>query len=1116
METVNEVKLFQLRIRASAMTGPDEGPSRRQFLGAFGAGLGVTASGTQPPFHRLATDEPATSSPAPRFSLSYPPDVVDSFLNVSAATPYLMGRSGWDDVPIDEKIHTLRRFHAEKLDLHTNFGGSGTSPTAVAGGPATVEGHFAEDIALPAAGQHRLEVQVDEFDFWYDKLPPSKRWTAPDESVIESAEEFVVRNFDGEPRIDDRYHSGPPTLFFDRYRDHMAEAAVTFLSHGYTEVYLDNATSPTFRGVDFSKWARRAFQSYLQTLSNERLDDLGIKDPASFDIRAYLQDQGLAPSDVSTPFGDPVAREFKRFQFSAHRDYLAAYRQQIHDAFPKRSENNGIAVVGNLGMDQPRPSAIVLGDTVDIITGESEQTVPPEKILDWKYKLQRAAGRFERQVVSVGSILANRTVSTAEGLDPSREYPTLLNLEVAEGFANGGMRSISLAGWGMTDDRAIDNWIRTDGSVNETLQEFLDFAWANKPFLQESVPRHDVVVVYSLPSVMWQRAPGWGRRHSSHRKAFQGAATLLRKYQLPYDVLVFGLPGVWDDADQLDRLTEYRTVLLPDIAAASDAQVSAIRSALDAGVHVVATGGAPDRDADWQSRDDLASLLNDHDNASVVDESPGLSVYDTGDTEVDLRPLLVENGEQLRIDASGVGVTVRRQVEADRTIVHFVNYAYDPDADAVPTHRNVDVSLALPEAEPGSGRWVTPAGTTDVAIGQSDGRVTVTLPKLDVYGILILGPDSSALSEGDRTAAEDAVARAEDAIATARDGGRTHLGLTRAKAELENARVALDRESYAVAETAANRAREEASSAIEPPVIGYDTGHGQPVGDEDWASYEKLRRRFDRYTYREVATWSAETLSELDLLLIPPTEQGSYEFSTTERDRLHAYLEAGGRVVVLGRPGMAEDISTLTDRYGFGFDGDPIVQLDPVFTKAAGEDVVPRQFDARTVPSTLTQYAISFRTINATPVTIADDAVEELGFVHEQSSAYVNRSGPEDERSDDDVSAEGRPLIAARAIGDGYIAAVGTTDHFAAPTQGEDGGRGGPQDDPLVTAILRTATTGAAGFRVDSTATETGVDETESGTPTTTVSTPGFGIAHALGGVAGLAVLCKWLFEDAS
>jgi len=1099
------------------MKNSSDGQSRRQFLGAFGGGLGLTEVRSELRVHQTTSDGLTRRGLATDSSLSHPANVIDSFLNISAATPYLMGRSGWDDVPTHEKIDTLRRFHAEKLDLHTNFGGSGTPPTAIAGGPTTVLGHFSEDIALPAAGQQLLNVQLDQFNFWYNQIPESERWAAPNGSVIESASDFAARNFDGSPRIDERYNAAPPTLFFDQYQKHLTDAAVTYPSHGYTEVYLDNSNFPTSQGLDFSVWARRAFQTHLESLSPERLDELGITDPESFDVKSYLQDENLAPGEVSTPFEDPVAREFKRFQFIAHRNYIAEYRQQIRDSFPERSGNNGIAVVGNLGMDRPRPSSIMLGDTVDVVSAESEQTVPPKKVLDWKYKLQRAAGRSERPVVSVGSILSNGSVSTAEGLDPSKEYPTLLNLEVAEGFANGGMRSISLAGWGMSKDNAIDNWIRTDGSVNERLQEFLDFVWANKRFLQGMTSEHDVAVVYSLPSVMWQRAPEWDKRNSSHRRAFQGSATLLREYQLPYDVRIFGLADVWDDADQLEQLTEYRTILLPNIVAVSDQQASAIKSVLDSGTHVVATGGPPDRSADWQSRDDIATLLNNHNNATLLDDTPGLSVYNTGSSNINLRPALVKNGEQLQVSAPDIGVTIRQRPNDGISAVHFVNYAYDPNLDEVPTQQNVDVSVSIPGTDPKAARWLTPIGSTRVEIESDDNGLTVTLPKLDIYGVLVFGTDSSSLTEGKRNSAHDAILQAEDTVKPAQDDGRTHLGLTRARAELENARIAKEHKSYALAKTAANRAESEAKSAIAPPVIGIDQAHGQSTGDFDWGMFKKLRRRFTRYEYREIAKWSKETLSELDLLIIPPAQRDSYGFTSAERKHLHTFIEEGGRVVVLGHPEMAADIASLTDRYGLGFEGNPIIQLEPVFSRGADESVDPRQFDARTIPSTLTQYSVSFRTINATPVTTTEEAVEEFGFVHEWSSAFVNRSGPEDERTGDDVSAQGMPLVAARFVGDGYIAAVGTAEHFAEPTQGEDGGRGGPQDDPLVTAMLRTATTAKGDVNTGSTAAETlNANTTESPTETSSGSVTGFTLIQAFAAVGGVAALCKWLFGDDS
>lgn len=1100
---------------------PDGVMSRRRFLGLVGFGFGTTSVGGMVGLSEAdaASSLAAASS---ELELSYPENVVDAFLNVSAATPYLLGRSGWADVPTDEKVRTIRRLHAEKLDLHTNMGGSRKPPWAVAGGPTAVGGHFGEDAGLPTAGQQHLNVQLDQFDFWYRRLPDSERWTAPDGSVIEQGADFAARRFDGEVNRNERFGSAPPSLFYERYRDHMADSAIAWLEHGYSELYIDNATQPTWRGLDFSTWARDAFREHLASLPQGRREELGVDASREFDIVTYLEQEDLGPDEAATPFSDPVAREYKRFQLKAHRDYLTLIRQRIRKAFPERCAAGSISVVGNMGVGTSDPTPILLADVFDVVAGESTQTVPGKKVVDRSYKLGVAAGRFDRPVVSVGSMLASGGFATdyADLFDPARDYPTMLNLQVAEGFANGGMRSISLAGWGMEEDVAVDNWIRPDGSVPSALQSFLDFCWSHQSFLDGSVAANSTAVVYSLPTAIWQRAPQWDSRDPDHADAFEGLCALCRRQQVPYDVLVFGIPDVWDDDDQLDRLREYDTIVLPSVSGVSDSQVETIRTALDTGTQVVLTDGPPTQDADRQPRSDLESLVDDHENATVVDSSPGIAVANDRTPENDLAVPLNQAGRQVRLDAEGVVPSVRRQPDAERTLVHLVNYAYDRQSDSVEHYQDVDVSIFLPDVDASAVHWITTSGRVELDPERSGDAVQVTIPSLDVYGFLAVGADASALTLGERSAAEEAIGLAESAVQAAEDEGRTTLGLTRARAEFDNARVALDHRAFDSAERAATRAVEEAGAAVEPPVIGIDQAHDQSAGDFTWDAFETLRSRFDRYTYERVTSWSGEALSALDLLVIPPIQHESEAFEAAERELLDAYLDDGGRVVVLEHPDSSGAMTTLTERYGFGFDGDPIIQLEPVFTKAPGEGITPRQFDARTTPSRLTQYALSFRTINATPVTITDDAVVELGFVNEHSNAFVNRDGPEDERADADESAAGLPFIAARSVGAGFVAGIGTPEHFLEPTQGEDGGRGGLQDDPLVTALLRTAAapsddSASQHTTATSSPTSNSTTSTESGqqptADTTSESTPGFGITSTLGGLAGAAAVYRWL-----
>jgi len=1097
--------------------------SRRGYLRAVLGGTAVTAlaDGSEARSNKVdRVSDPST------FDLSHSTDVMGSFLNVSAATPYLMGNSGWADVPLSEKIRTIRRLHAEKLDLHRDFGGSEGPPTRVASGEATVQGHFAEDAALLAAGQQHLNVNLKPLNLWLDKLPESERWMTSNGNSVISAIDLAARRFNGDPKRNERFGSAVPTLFFDQYRDHMADAAVTFLRHGYSQVYLDNAIAPTWRGLDFSSWATTAFRDHLSSLSASRLDKLGVDDPGTFDIVDHLERGGLGVDDARTPFEDPVAREYKRFQLRSHREYVQAYRDRIHDAFPDQSERGDVVVVGNLGMDKLDPTAVLLADAFDAVYGESEQTVPGRKVIDRSYKLGNAAGRFDRPVVSVGSMLAGGQfeTSSAEGLNPSAEYTTLQNLQLAEGFANGGMRSVSLAGWGMSSDQAVDNWVRPDGTVPAALQSFLDFCWAQKPFLTGGESAHDVALVYSLPTATWERAPLWDSWHSQHTEAVEGMADLLRRHQLPYDVVVFGLPGVWDDADQLERLSTYQTVVLPSVDAVSDAQADRIRAVLEDDVRVVATGGGPSTDADKQARDDVRQYLNDHAQATVVDATPGATVANDEQPRTDLAEPLTAAGRQVQLDVDGVVPTVRRQDDADRTVVHLVNYDYDRTEDAVSTHEDVSLAVRAPDTDVGVGRWLSPAGRSDLDVTTDGDQYRVTIPNLGVWGMLVLAADSTALNQGDETAATEAVDTAATAVDEARSSGRTHVDLARADAELENAKVAADHGAYDLAEAAAERSVDAASTATEPPVVGIDESHGQSDAGYYWAAFDSLRERFDRYQYEPVEEWSAEILSTLDLLLVPPSTDG-YGFTRAELDRVQSFVETGGRVVVLGNASVASDIDDLLGQYDLGFDGDPIVQPGPVFGRVAEEGTSLRRFDAIAEPSTLTQFAISFRSVDATPVFGGEDT-QELAHVHEQRGAFVNRSGSVNERSEGDVPADGMPLLAATVTGDGYVATLGTAEHFVAPTQSRNGARIGDLNDPLVRSILRTAESGSpsvatASTTEGSTRTDDSTATTPSDTPTTetettSASSPGFGLGTGVAGVAGSAALVRWLLREGS
>ena len=205
--------------------------SRRSFLRTVGAGLPLLAATTSASGKQVtATSRDRHVADGP-FAIDHPTGVLDRFLNVSAATPYLLGRSGWEAVSVAQQVRTIRRLHAGKLDLHSDLGGWVHPPSAVASGVATAEGLLAEDVALPAAGQQHLNVRVDGFDRWYDRLEEEERWPGLD-GRLESSTEFLSRRFDGGTK-ENAFGESVVSPFYGPYRDHLARSAITFIEHGY-------------------------------------------------------------------------------------------------------------------------------------------------------------------------------------------------------------------------------------------------------------------------------------------------------------------------------------------------------------------------------------------------------------------------------------------------------------------------------------------------------------------------------------------------------------------------------------------------------------------------------------------------------------------------------------------------------------------------------------------------------------------------------------------------------------------------------------------------------------------------------------------------------------------
>lgn len=199
-----------------------------------------------------------------------------------------------------------------------------------------------------------------------------------------------------------------------------------------------------WNGLDFSEWATATFREHIQSLPANRRKDLNIEDPTTFDIKEYLRDNNLTPTDGRDPREDPVFQEYVIHNHLGIQSYLASLRNTVTEEFPDRFEKGDAALWMNQftgGLGGLQATNVYGSPYFDIINTELFPTVIPAS--GYKYKILQAVGNFEKPVIAK-AVLTSEQVDDPE-LDPTEEYPNLERFQLAESHANGARLKIPLS-----------------------------------------------------------------------------------------------------------------------------------------------------------------------------------------------------------------------------------------------------------------------------------------------------------------------------------------------------------------------------------------------------------------------------------------------------------------------------------------------------------------------------------------------------------------------------------------------------------------------------------------------------------------------------------------------
>ena len=447
--------------------------------------------------------------------------------------------------------------------------------------------------------------------------------------------------------------------------------------------------------------------------SVRELAEIGIDNVNEFSIQDYIVNHGLVGEAA---LADAVVREYIKFQYVSG---IIAWADCVDQAKAVAKQQRRVMPCGGNQINAwgTWPYAVALSQFCDFVEIEELVGVKDEvRPRTLQYKLGLASGHHEKPVWVRGPV----TDETKEKMPMlSTSYWTV---HFAEGLANGGIREFSLGinkPW--TGEPDTPDFL-DDPGLYRLYVEFAEWMREHRSLLIERDSGARVAVVYSLPTLMFRRYDALRTQDDGRLGAFEAATQLLEKQHVPYDVVVFGHPEIWDDAKTFARIrSHYDVIILPGVDALSDGQIKFLGERAEAGT-VLLAGQAFERDEN----------LNPRSRDAKQPETKPLTEENVVRHGREANPLV-------EIDApEHVSVNVWRSCRGKSFDVHLLNYDADVARGRMKPVEDIELGVQLPAKLRLQRCLVSQFGAEDREIPfKKDGKwVKVKLDRLHGYAIV--------------------------------------------------------------------------------------------------------------------------------------------------------------------------------------------------------------------------------------------------------------------------------------------------------------------------------------------------------------------------------------------
>ncbi|MCL4488838.1 MAG: hypothetical protein M1570_12005 [Chloroflexi bacterium] len=477
----------------------------------------------------------------------------------------------------------------------------------------------------------------------------------------------------------------------------------------------------------FSEYSLQGFRDYLaKKYTVKELAAYGIPDIAEFDYAEFIRARYLSTFKSNAQSLIPLFHDLEDFQMTSIKSFWHGLIAETR-AYAQSKGKTIYFTANTWEMDY---NSLPIADEVDYLNPEHAFPLPPTGRSIPMYKLACGVGKPAATIPHSGTTTAR--------LFARSDATQLEKIFTAEAYSAGGYTYVPYALWLLNGSDfhlySVDM---------QQMKPYYDFIHENHAVYDGLHSIAKVGVLYSYASAKGNTA------------AFYGISNLLLDAHLQYDVLFMG-DGHWmKDKLTLAALNQYDVVVLPGPLTLSASQIDLLLAYAHGGGRIVAFGDAacsPDK-----SCESLSAHFTDSFADGYYEYGAGLVVYQQhvsgsfyrrtqdASTREQVAAILAELlPADIQTSANeNVAVLEYRDDTARSTVLHIVNYNYDPNAMQLTSQTDIDFEIALDEQLLGKELEVNYASPDADGIQRIDytmrnGTLSFQLPVLTYYGVVTI------------------------------------------------------------------------------------------------------------------------------------------------------------------------------------------------------------------------------------------------------------------------------------------------------------------------------------------------------------------------------------------